>query len=213
VADAFGEGAPGLQFDGSRTVLSLPDPAGDAQAEGRSVFWVGRAPYLPSPWGWEDTYAPVATVVGGPVGPGLPVSSVGLTEGRIVLRNLNDAPGEWGEAVYSRFAAGGGLQEGPGTTRLAGVTHAPDGTVTAWVDGEPAGTGGADYGSPRVWTQIGGGMDDWYYGPHSRFAGTLGAVIVIPRAVDRATVERIHAWARGRFGVPQRRHALPLSPP
>jgi len=201
VDDAFGEGAPGLQFDGSRSVLSLADPAGDLQADGRSVFWVARAPWLPSPWGWEDTYAPVATVVGGPVATGLPVASVGYTEGELVLRNLDDAPGEWGEAVYSRFAAGSGLQEGPGEIRLAGVTHAPDGVVAGWIDGVLAGEGFADYGTPRAWTSIGGGLEDAYYGPNTRFAGTLGAVIVLPSVVDPTTVARMHQWARGRYGA------------
>lgn len=201
VEDAFGEGIPGLQFDGSRSYLTLAEPAGDQHADGYSVFWVARAPYLPSPWGWEDTYAPVATVVGGPVATGLPVASAGYTDGELVLRNLDDEPGRWGESVYSRFSAGSGLQEGTGEARFVGFSHGTDRTVTAWIDGSLAGEGEADYGSARAWSAIGSGLEDGYYGPNTRFAGTLGAVIVLPTAVEAETVERIHAWARGRFGV------------
>jgi hypothetical protein len=201
VIDAFGPGSVGLQFDGSRSLLVLAEANGDVQDAGRSVFWVARAPYLPSPWGWEDTYAPVATVVGGPVANGLPVASVGYTEGALVLRNLNDALGAWGESVYGRFAVGSGLQEGPGEVRLAGVTHAVDGAVAGWVDGALAGEGAADYGTPRAWTSIGGGLEDGYYGPNTRFSGTIGAVLVLPWVADEATVARVHAWARGRFGA------------
>lgn len=201
IEDAFGDGAPGLQFDGSRSVLTLADPAGDLQADGRSVFWVARAPHLPSPWAWEDLYAPVGTVVGGLAPNGLPVASVGYTDGALVLRNLNDAPGEWGEAVYSRFTAGSGLQDGPGEAHFAGVTHAVDGGVAGWIGGALAEEGEADYGTPRAWSAIGGSMEDAYYGPNTRFGGSLGAVIVLPEAADASTVAHMYQWARGRFGV------------
>jgi hypothetical protein len=70
VADAFGEGSAGLHFDGSTDQLRLAEP--DLQPAGRSVFWVARAPALPSPYlGFEDTYAPAATVVGGAVATGM----------------------------------------------------------------------------------------------------------------------------------------------
>jgi hypothetical protein len=32
----------------------------------RSVFWVARAPFVPRPWGWIETFDPVGTIVGGP---------------------------------------------------------------------------------------------------------------------------------------------------
>ena len=203
VADAFGAGAPGLQFDGSRSVLVLPEAGVDLQAEGRSVFWVARAPYLPNPWGWEETYTPVGTIVGGPgEGGGMPVSSVGLSGGQIVVLNLEPTLGPAGEPVWSRLAAGTGLQEGPGEVHLAGVTHAPDGRLQAWVDGVPEGpVAMTAYDTPRSWSQLGGGMDGPYYGPNSRFAGTLGAVVVLPSVADETAVARIHAWARGRFGA------------
>lgn len=200
VPDAFGDGVPGVQFDGSTSVLSLPAP--DEHPAGRSVFWVARAPYLPAPFAWEETYAPLGTIVGGPDGSGLPNSSVGLSDGQVALVNRNDALGAYGEVVCSRVAGGEGLQEGPGEARFAGLTHGDDGAVRVVVDGVVTEVGVADHGTPRTWSRLGGSLDDPYYGPNSRFAGTLGAVVVLPGAVDDATVERLHAWARGRFGVP-----------
>lgn len=202
VADAFGEGRPGLQFDGSDDALSLVGPEGESLPAGASVFWVGRAPYLPSPWAWEDSFAPVSTVVGGPGATGAPVMSVGYTEGSLVLRSLDDAPGAYGEPVYGRVVLGERLAEGPGAVHVHGMTYALDGTVSGWSDGVVVGGGTADYGAPRAWSAIGEGMDDTYYGPNTRFEGTLGAVLVVPEVVDAATVERIQAWARGRFGAP-----------
>lgn len=201
--DAFGEGMPGLQFDGSRSVLALADAAIDAQPDGRSVFWVARAPYLPAPWGWVESYTPLGTIVGGPVEYGwLPVSSVGLSDGQVVVLNLEEELGDHGEFVWSRIAGGGGLQEGPGDVRMAGITHAADGSLTIWMDGAPASDAvSTSYATPRAWSQIGGGLNDAYYGPNSRFAGTLGAVIVLPEVVDEATVAKIHTWARGRFDL------------
>ncbi len=202
VADAFGTGRPGLQFDGSDDALSLADPAGEALSSGSSVFWVGRAPYLPSPWAWEDIYAPVSTVVGGPVATGAPVASVGYTEGALVYVNLDDEPGIYGEPLYSRVVLGEGAAEGPGEVHLHGVTHAPDGTVSGWADGAAIGGGVADYGAPRAWSAIGEGMDDGYYGPNTRFEGTLGAVLIVPEVLDAATIDRVQSWAHGRFGAP-----------
>jgi hypothetical protein len=202
VPDAFGPGAAGVQFDGSRSVLVLDEV--DTQAAGRSVFWVARAPYLPAPWGWEETYAPLGTVVGGPVDYGwMPRSSVGLSGGQVALLNLNDARGVYGEPVFTRITGGDGLQEGTGAVRFAGVTHAADGAVQVWVDGLAAGpSASADYGVPRAWSELGGSIDDTYYGPNTRLAGTVGAVVVLPEAADAATVARVHAWARGRFAAP-----------
>jgi hypothetical protein len=64
---------------------------------------------------------------------------------------------------------------------------------------EPAGNAG--YGSPRRWSRLGGSQDDGYYGPNTRFGGTLGAVLVLPEVIDPAKMKRVHAWARGRFVV------------
>lgn len=207
VADAFGEGMPGLQFDGSASVLAL-DSGIDEQAAGRSVFWVARAPYLPAPWGWEETYAPLCTIVGGAIDQGwMPRSSVGLSGGAVTLVNLDDETGIYGEGLWSTVSGGSGLQEGPGAARFAGLTHAADGTVQVYVDGAPAGApASADYGIARAWSRIGGSLDDplssGYYSPHTRFSGTAGAIIILPEAADATTTARIHEWARGRFGVP-----------
>ena len=65
-----------------------------------------------------------------------------------------------------------------------------------------AGAGGVPhYSTPRSSSRIGGSQDDTYYGPNTRFAGTLGVVIVLPTVVEADTMARIHAWAQGRFGV------------
>ena len=204
VAEAFGPGIPGLQFDGSKDVLDLDAELPDTHANGRSVFWVARAPYLPAPWGWEEVGAPLGTVLGGPArADGLPVNSVGLSDGRIVVHAMNTAPGPSGETVWTRFFAGEGLQEGVGEARLAGVTQSATGVIEAWIDGvrqSPAGV--LTDAMPPAWSQIGGSMTDGYYGPNTRFAGTLGAVIILPGAADAGTVTRIHAWARGRFRLP-----------
>jgi hypothetical protein len=204
VPDAFGPGAPGLQFDGSRHVLALPEGAADVQAAGRSVFWVARAPYLPAPWGWTEDYAPLETVVGGPAGPGaMPEASVGLSDGQLVLVNREAGLGPVGEPLYARLSAGEGLQPGAGEARLMGITHAADGTLRFFVDGAEVGPPQrAEYGAGRAWSQLGGSLDGPYYGPNSRFAGTLGAVWITPGVIDPATLARLAAWARGRFGTP-----------
>jgi hypothetical protein len=57
-------------------------------------------------------------------------------------------------------------------------------------------------GEPRAWSRIGGGLDGPGEGPINRFAGTLGAVVIVPAVVDTADVGRLQAWAQGRFGAP-----------
>ncbi|MFO0552259.1 MAG: IPT/TIG domain-containing protein [Polyangiaceae bacterium] len=201
VTDVFGPGEPGLQFDGSRSVLALEGV--DEQPSGRTVLWVARAPYVPLPWGWEETYAPLGTVVGGLDDSGNPNSSIGLSGGAVVMVNREAGTGPSGEPLWARVEGGSDLQDGPGAAHLVGMSHAIDGTVSAWVDGAEVPTNGAaSYATPRAWSRLGGSMEGPYYGPNTRFAGTLGAVIILPRAVDEATARRIHAWARGRFGVP-----------
>ncbi|MFZ4738156.1 MAG: IPT/TIG domain-containing protein [Bradymonadia bacterium] len=205
VDDAFGSGSPGLQFDGSRHVLSLPEGVADTQPSGRSVFWVARAPYLPLPWGWTEDYAPVETVVGGSaVVGGVPETGVGLSGGQLVVVNREAGLGPVGEPLYVRRAAGEDLQPGAGEVRLMGVTHGADGTLRFFVDGASVGPPqAAEYGAGRAWSMLGGGMHGPYYGPNSRFAGTIGAVWVAPGVVEPATLSRLAAWARGRFGTPR----------
>jgi hypothetical protein len=133
----------------------------------------------------------------------VPLSSIGLSDGQVVSMNREQELGEFGEFIYTRVAAGEGLQHGPGEVRMAGMTHATDGTMQVWVDGEAVPTDGSSgYASPRMWTRIGGGSDGSYYGANSRFAGTLGAVIVLPEVADAPTVARMRAWAQGRFAAP-----------
>jgi hypothetical protein len=200
VPDAFGPGEPGVQFDGSRSVLALDGV--DAQADGRTVLWVARAPDLPLPDGWEETYAPLGTVVGGLDATGFPNSSIGLSQGRVVMVNREAGTGPAGEPLWARVEAGEGLQAGPGVTRLVGLSHGVEGEVIGWVDGRavPA-AGAAAYPSPRSWSRLGGSLEGDYYGPNSRFAGTLGAVLVLPGVIDAPTAAKIHAWAQARFGV------------
>ncbi len=196
--DAFGQGRPGLYFDGSRSVFSLAAP--DEQPDGRTVLWVGRFPHHPAPWGWEELYAPLASIVGG-VDLVYPNCSIGLSGGRLVMINREAGTGGAGEPLWARLEAGDGLQVGPGEVRLVGFSHATDGTVTAWIDATPTHAGVADYSTARSYSRLGGSQDDGYYGPNTRFQGTLGAILILPAATDEATISRIHAWARGRFGA------------
>jgi hypothetical protein len=198
VADAFGPGRPGLFFDGSRAMLSLA--SADEQPDGRTVVWVGRHPDQPAPAGWEETYAPHASVVGGVDGV-YPNSSIGLSDGRLVMVNREEGTGPAGEPLWARVEAGQGLQEGPGEVRLVGFGHATDGAVTAWIDGMATAAGFADYGAQRSYSRLGGSQDDHYYGPNTRLQGTLGAVLILPYVADDATMALVRAWAVGRFGV------------
>jgi hypothetical protein len=201
VEDAFGEDMPGLQFDGSASSLDLSTP--DVQSEGRSVFWVARAPFLRTPATWDDSYNPVATVVGGEVGV-FPGSSAGLTGGQVVYSNQARDLDANGSPMWEVTRAGTDLQHMAGEVRFAGVTHATDGTVQIWVDGAAEGAPGTGYygtgyyGTERGWSRIGGGIIPWV---DSYFAGTLGAVVIVPATVDAATIERIHQWSIGRFGA------------
>jgi hypothetical protein len=200
--DAFGPGSPGLHFDGSRTVLHLGDlQAPDPQPDGRTVLWVARAPELPTPWGWEETYAPVGTIVAGGLPGAGPDAAVGLSDGAVVLVHRTQALGSAGEPLYRRVEGGTGLQVGPGQVHLAGLTRSAEGVLHVVVDGRglPAGLAESHSGG---WNRLGGAMDDAYYGPHTRFAGTLGAVIILPFAAEAADLARIRAWSRGRFGSP-----------
>ena len=110
---------------------------------------------------------------------------------------VRSAEGSNQQPLWSRVA--GGNLEG---THLAGITHAQSGEVRVWVDGLPAADGLASYDGPRSWSRLGGGLDGVLEGPNSRFAGALGAVLVLPGVADEDTIARVHAWARGRFGVP-----------
>jgi hypothetical protein len=192
VPDAFGEGVSGVQFDGAKTFLALSQS--ELQPEGRSVFWVGRAPEMPAPieWNTPPVLNPLWTVVGGD---GAQFCAAGLGEGGIFYTSAHPQQG-W---VYAE--AGTGLLRGPGEVRFAGFSHAADGQLQGWIDGIRAGSpidGG--YSEFHGWTKLGAAG----YGPTgaNAFAGSLGAVVILPFAADAETVARIHAWSQGRFGAP-----------
>lgn len=199
VADAFGVGRAGLHFDGSTAIFAL---AGDDDVEvtdlaedGFSVFWVARAPYSPPPYGWTENYNPASTVVGGTWPPS---ASVGFTDGALsyVNRAVNDPP------TWDVVHVGADLQAGPGSVHAVGFTHAVDGTLTGFVDGVGEVAASTDYAEARGWSRIGGGLDGPGEGVTNRFAGTLGAVVIVPEVVEEEDAARLHAWARGRFGAP-----------
>jgi hypothetical protein len=74
-----------------------------------------------------------------------------------------------------------------------GLVHAPDGSLTASIDGAVSDAGLTDFGAGRAWSRIGGGIDGPGEGPINRFAGTLGARRRRPR---RHRPGRRHAPAR-----------------
>ena len=190
--DAFGKGVPGVQFNSYSNYLALASP--HAAAEGRSVFWVGR-----TPWNRKvvedrnatrafDTW-PSDPVIGNT---SAQTATVGLTEGQI---QYSHAAGSW-EAVR----AGSGLMRNEGDTRFAGFTHDADGTLQPYVDGVAQGssTVRAYDETQAAWDTMGtayGRSSDAYFG------GTLGAVVVIDRAVDAETAAKMYQWAKGRFGA------------
>lgn len=205
VSEAFGPGSPGLQFDGSRHVLALPDDAVDAQAAGRSVFWVARAPLLPGPWGWTEDYAPLETVVGGPAGAGgMPESGLGLLGSElVVVDRQRRGLGAAGEPLYARLTRGGPAAR---RGRDAADGHHPrsaEGTLQFFVDGAAVGPPQrAVWRGPRM-VAARREPERPLLRPNSRFAGTLGAVWIAPGIVIPATLSRLAAWARGRFGSPR----------
>jgi hypothetical protein len=190
--DALGPGVPGLQFDGFDDVLTLA--GGELQPAGRSVFWVARAPWKAAPADWDTP--PVVNALRTVVGDNGDSQScaAGLAAGGVHYVSS-------GAEGWLSFQAGEGLAELTGAVRLAGVTQDADGAVVGWVDGaavgEPTQLGYSQY---HGWDRIGAGG---YGEPDaSGFAGSIGAVVVVPSALDAADVARIHAWAQGRFAAP-----------
>ncbi len=189
--NALGSGVPGVQLDGHSSVLELA--AKEPQPDGRSVFWVGRAPWTPAPVGWDTPplLNPIQTVVGDG---DEQHCAAGLAEGRLYYTSSAPAAGWVGHAAAS------GLQEGPGEVRFLGFTHDEDGTLQAWADGGAAGNPvDAGYTPNHGWSRVGAGG----YAPTSftAYAGTLGAVVILPSAADAPTVERMSRWAQGRFST------------
>ncbi len=203
VDDAFGPGRPGLEFDGSRSFLALPAGTHDAHPDGLSVFWVARAPYSPAAIGWSQVYTPATTVVGGEIDGGYPRTSVGFTNGRLVAMSRGVGVDELGSPRWAVATAGDELQRGPGEPHLAGMTLAADGTIGLDVDGAEVGAPvSAPFDLAPAWSRIGAGIDGAGEGPLNRFAGSLGAVVIVPTALDATTRAKLHGWAQGRFGTP-----------
>ena len=190
--DALGPGIPGLQFDGWASVLELAAP--ELQPGGRSVFWIGRAPWMPTPpdWATPPVLNPLWTVVGDG---DAQYCAAGLADGRLHYTS-SSAPDGWAAATF-----GSGLQQHQGEVRFAGLTHSADGRVQGWIDGVATGSPiDVGYSPFHGCSRIGAGG----YAPvaSTAYAGTLGAVLILPTAVDAATVDRIHRWAQGRFSTP-----------
>lgn len=190
--DALGPGIAGVQFDGSSSVLELA--ASELQPGGRSVFWVGRAPWMPTPLDWDTppTLNPLWTVVGDG---DEQYCAAGLAGGGLFYTSSSPTAG------WEAAAAGSGLQEGPGSVRFQGFTHTADGTLQGWIDGAPAGAAtNVGYTPFHGWSRIGAGG----YAPvsYTGYPGSLGAVVILPHAVDAATVARMQQWAHGRFATP-----------
>lgn len=201
VKDAFGTDRPGAHFDGSTTLLALANDAVDLADQGFSVFWAASAPYSPAPYGWVETYNPASTLVGGAALGWQPKSSVGFTNGALSYVNRREVPNA--DPIWDILHIGSGLQEDQTPkVHVVGLSHANDGKVRTFIDGVGVDAGTSDIDSPRGWSRIGGGIDGGTEGPYNRFAGILGAVIIVPNAVSDADAERIHQWALGRFGEP-----------
>ena len=189
--DALGPGMPGVQFDGSKATLTLA--SADMQPDGRSVFWVGRSPWMPTPVEWEPVaaYNALWTVVGDEAD--AHSCAVGLGAGTLFYTSASG--GGW-----QSHEVGSDLQVATGEVRFVGVTHALDGTIQSYIDGAPVGAPVVHgYYALNGWSRVGSSG----YGSveTTGYPGALGAVIVVPGAIDASVVARIHEWARGRFGV------------
>lgn len=192
VPDAFGAGIPGLQFDGNATRLDLP--VTELQPEGRSIFWVGRAPWTPSPDQWDTPplVNPLATVVGD--NDDTQSCAAGLAEGGLLYTSA-------GVEGWQALRAGSGLSNHVGEVHFAGIAHEGGGIVRGWIGAEEVGAPeDVGYSQYHGWSRIGAGG----YAPiaASGFSGSLGAVVILPYAAEPDEVARMHAWAQGRFGVP-----------
>ncbi len=189
--NAFGENIPGVQFDGADTVLKLLET--DFQPNGRSVFWVGRAQEITSPldWATPPLASPLMTVVGDGEAQ---YCAAGLGDGKLYYTSSS------GEIGWVQTSTGSGLQSHHGGARFMGFTHDSNGLMQGWVDGKATGgnTNGG-YSEYHGWSRIGAGG----YGPISAsgYAGSLGAIVILPKSIDASTVQKIYAWAQGRFGA------------
>ncbi len=206
VADAFA-GAAGVVFDGSRDLLALVDDAGvdvvDAPAsdsDGFTVFAAVRSPVSPAPFEWLELYNPASTIVGN-VWP--PRSALGLHNGSAHYMNRRDdvaADGSLQWDVVPLHPRADLQGERGGTLHTIAVVHSRDGRVVGVVDGDVHDGGVSDFGSALGWSRLGGGVDGATEGTANRFAGAIGAVVVVHEALPLDDVQRLHQWALGRFG-------------
>lgn len=214
VPGAFGHGRAGMHFDGSTSLLARLDADGvelvdlahpgdgAPPGDGFSVFVAARMPYSPAPYGWVENYNPASTIVGSTWPPR---SSLGLTDGHAHYVNQREGLDENGSNTWDILTLPHDETDGPlqwnlaGNVHTLGVVHQIDGTVLGLVDGHRAAPQTSDFTTAVGWSRIGGGVDGPGEGPYNRFAGTLGAVVIVKRSLSSAELERLHQWALGRF--------------
>lgn len=204
---AFDNGAAGVVFDGSRDLLALVDDAGidvvdarRADSDGFTVFAAVRSPVSPAPYEWPELYNPASTIVGN-VWP--PRSALGLHNGSAHYVNRRNDVAADGALVWdvAPLSTRTDLQgERAGDLHTIAVVHSRDGHVVGVVDGVVHDGGVSDFGSELGWSRLGGGVDGATEGVANRFAGVIGAVVVVHRALVNDEVQRLHQWALGRFG-------------
>lgn len=210
---AFGHGRAGLHFDGSTSLLALLDAEGAEVVDtansdptpattGFSIFVAARTPYSPAPYGWVENFNPASTIVGSAWPPR---SSLGLMNGQLHYVNQREGLDENGSNTWDILDLSGPspspLLQGDlgGHVHQLSVVHRADGTVLGLVDGEATVPQPSDFSDVLGWSRIGGGIDGAGEGPYNRFAGTLGAVVIVKRALAPAELERLREWALGRF--------------
>lgn len=178
-------GRPGIVFDGSDDVLALASK--DSYVAGWSVFWLGRAPWMPDRIS-HSAYSPRETVVGDNTGG--QYSAFGVENGALKISNYG---GGW-----NSHTAGSGLSNAFASFHVCGWTHDVTGDAKAYIDGLNVGTTGSvgyDVGGAG-WRAIGAG-----FGESDHYRGVLGFVLVVPSVLSGSDVEKLSEWASGRFGV------------
>ena len=87
-----------------------------------------------------------------------------------------------------------GANETDNRTHLIGFTHALDGTVRAYIDGEPSGEPVVlAYDAPNIgWDLLGAG-----FSTGNRVAALLGFVVVVPSVISDEDVAKLMDFSRG----------------
>ena len=182
MSHAFGD-ADGVWLDGTHGYLSGPF---DGQPDGRSVFWVGRSDRNSAP---EDGVNAAMTVVGDSRGACRHQAGYAADQIELVV---TDASGAWAGGHVRR-----GADQNDGRARLVGFTHAVDGTVTGYIDGDQSGEPELhEYDRGYVgWDSIGAG-----YAGGNRAQVVLGLVVIIPDVISAGDLARLVEYARA-WGV------------